>query len=146
MQGSHPEYPPPRVVDHGTLVDMTATLHPLFGAAAPHDLSFSAAVGGPGLPGGGGEVVPTHSGFAGDPGSFTGAPTHGVDAVVPGTTGGSGGGVGSGVPGGGNGGASGGASGGLPFTGFAAGAAAALGGAFVAVGASLRHVLRRSRH
>src|SRR4051812_10021506 len=57
MQGPHPEYLPPRLVDYGTLVDMTASLHPLFGAAAPHDLSFSASNGGP-LPGGGVGFMP----------------------------------------------------------------------------------------
>ena len=150
MQGPHPEYLPPSVHDYGSLVDMTAALHPLFGTAVPHDLSFSAANAGPGVSAGGAGAMPAHTAAGSEPGGITGTPSHGVGGVVGAAPGGAGGGAapgtGGGAAGGGaSGGGNGGASGSLPFTGFAAGAAAALGGSLVAFGGALRNVVRRSR-
>jgi hypothetical protein len=151
MQGPHPEYLPARVYDYGTLVDMTAALHPLFGTAVPNDLSFSSSTAGSQLPGGGGGSMPQQAAAGGGPDALAGTPGHDVGGVVAAPQGGAGGntvgdvgggaapGAGGGAPGGG----SGGASEALPFTGFAAGTMGALGGAFAALGGALRNVLRR---
>jgi hypothetical protein len=113
-------YAAPEVTDYGNLVEITAAVHLLVGAADISDLSFSGYV----APGGSGElggVTETSATGAGDS-----SPGSGGDAGA--TAGGSQGGS-SGSSGGG---------GQLPFTGFAAGAAAAIGSALAAGGAALR--------
>jgi hypothetical protein len=143
-------YASPEVTDYGSLVEITASVHLLMGAADMSDLSFSAAHtpggGGQGIdivnsggdksPVGAGEVVPGGgpSASAGNLSATGSGPAGGGGEVaVPG--GGSAGGSGSGGGGGGQ----------LPFTGFAAGAAAAVGSALAASGAALRRASRTRR-
>jgi hypothetical protein len=131
-------YAPPRVVDYGTLVEITAAVHLLMGATDISDLSFS----GPLIPGGGGETAGgTSSGSGGgEYGILNGSGGGGSD---PSSGVGSGGG-GGGASGSGSGGGGGGGGGGhLPFTGFAAGAAVAIGSGLTAAGAALRRAARR---
>lgn len=147
MHGPQSRYLPPGVSDYGTLTEITASAHPFFGAAAANDLSFSSA-GTASAPGGGAHFLPL---TAGSPAAATGAPTAGTGTPTAGTSPAAGGlaGVGAsgghGHGGGGSGGGAGGPGAALPFTGFAAGTAAALGGTMAAAGAGMRRVLRRSR-
>jgi hypothetical protein len=129
-------YAPPRVVDYGTLVEITAAVHLLMGATDISDLSFS----GPLIPGAGGEAAGgTSSGSGGgEYGILSGSGSGGSD---PSSGVGSGGGGASGSGSGGGGGGGGG--GHLPFTGFAAGAAVAIGSGLTAAGAALRRAARR---
>ena len=158
MQGSHSKYEPPLVLDYGSLVRITAMVHPL--AVATGDLSFSSPDQGPAgatiVPGGGGPA-------GGDPPDFVQVPVAGGgpgatdagDTLDTGTSGGdpgdsgvgSGGGSGGAGGGSGAGGSGGGGSGGgggdsLPFTGLAVGAVAAVGSALTAAGTALRRRLR----
>jgi hypothetical protein len=160
-------YDAPRIADYGGLVDLTSSMQLVLGQAGPTDLSFSspgavaplagggeAATAGPadvvpadGVAGGGGEAV------AGGPESGGGEPGDGAEgggSPGDGGSGGaeSGGGAGGGSAGGGSSGggtAGGGSSGSLPFTGFVAGGAAALGTGLAAAGAALRRTLRGGR-
>ena len=127
-----PAYDAPHVDDYGSLVEVTSAVHLLLGHAAATDLSFSS----PGVAGGGNS--PFEAGRlgagAGTPTAFTGTGHH---VAVPGGAE-SGGGVA-----GGSGGGPAGSGGQLPFTGFAAAGAAALGTGLAAVGSELRRRLRR---
>jgi hypothetical protein len=131
MHGSHRHdaparaYDSPVVSDYGDLRTITASLHPLVGAA---DLSFSS----PGATPGG--TVTDYGGVGGAEGSG------GVSD--PGGGGGSVGGAGSGV-GAGGGGGGGAPDGRLPFTGLAVGAVAGAGSALAAGGAALRRRFRK---
>jgi hypothetical protein len=112
---------PPAVIDYGDLARMTEAMHPKLAMSAVSDLSFSSGAGVQGVtassPAGGAGGGP-QPGLAGHAGT-----THGA-APVGGTSGGGGGQT-------------------LPFTGFAAGVAAAMGSALVAGGTALRRRLRR---
>ena len=151
-------YTSPRVLDYGTLEQLTAEMYPLLGAMAAADMSFSGAH----QPGGGGETTVVGTGSSqvqqaaqsgdgapsGDgaaPSGDGGAPTSGTEGV--GDSGGSepgadgdGGDAGGGAPAGG-GSADGG--GNLPFTGFAAGALGLLGGGMALAGRALRRATMR---
>jgi hypothetical protein len=152
-QGTLAGYVAPEVRDYGTLVEMTSAAPLLMGAAHVSDLSFSS----PGVPGGGGTI----GGGSNTPGPVI-ASTHGTisditdshgtisDPGLPGGTlalaPGSGGSPGGGSPGGAHAGGGGAPGGGhLPFTGFAAGAVAAIGSAFAAGGTLLRRASRSRR-
>jgi hypothetical protein len=139
-----PTYIPPQIRDYGTLEELTKDISLL----SPHGIGGRiAAVTGPigGGGGGGGNIQPAHTqGGAGDVGDLNsggggggggGAP---VGATSPGSAGG---GAGSGGGGAGGGGAGGG-HGQLPFTGFPAAFAGAVGGVMAGTGAYLRKVLR----
>jgi hypothetical protein len=131
-------YAPPRVVDYGTLVEITAAVHLLMGATDISDLSFS----GPLIPGAGGEAAGgsgSGSGGGGEYGTLTSSGSGGSDPSSGVGSGGGGGASGSGSGGGGGGGGG----GHLPFTGFAAGAAVAIGSGLTAAGAALRRAARR---
>lgn len=142
--GSLAGYAAPEVKDYGSLREMTAAAHLLMGAAPISDLSFSSpmAPGGPGTVGGGsnppgpGQVAPTTQGTIGD--VADGGGPNGGGAPGSGTLG-----AGGSSSGGSSGGGSSGGGGQLPFTGFAAGVAAAIGSAFTAGGALLRRASRR---
>jgi uncharacterized membrane protein YgcG len=126
-QGSLSGYLRPEVVDHGTLVEMTASAHVLLGQATASDLSFSS----PHTPGG--ALDPG----VGTTGGATQTPSSGTSP---------GGGSSGGSPGGGtSGGGSSGGGGQLPFTGLAAGAVGLAGAALTASGGALRRVLRRGQ-
>ena len=144
---AHTRYCPPAVTDYGDLVSLTAASHLLLGQAGVSDLTFSPAVGNPGVPDAGsdpgtgnGTSMPTA-----DPVDFGG--DSGAGGGGEGGDGGDGGSGGGGSSGGGSaGGAAGaGAAGGgsLPFTGMAVAAASAVGGALVATGTALRRFARR---
>jgi hypothetical protein len=119
MHGSQRPYGPPRIFDYGSLLEITAELHPVVGASGT-DLSFSSPYPH-GVAGGGGGY---------DPGLASGG-VGGASASGGGSSGG----------GGGHGGGGGGGS--LPFTGLAVGAVAAAGSALTAAGAALRRYVRR---
>src|SRR5690349_2187772 len=126
-------YDAPEVSDYGSLVDLTSAVHLLLGHSAGADLSFSS----PGVAGAG------NTSFEAGRLGATGGAHH---AVAPGGAGSGGlapdGGAGalhSGGSGGSAGGASGaGAAGELPFTGFAAAGAAAIGTGLAAAGSAIR--------
>jgi hypothetical protein len=133
-------YAPPEVKDYGTLREMTAAAHLFMGAAHISDLSFSSPL----APGGSPEVLPTTQGSVGDVtdgNGPAGGSSPGSSTFDPG------GGSSGGSPGGGSsgGGSSGGGGGHLPFTGFAAGVAAAIGSALAAGGTLLRRASRPRR-
>lgn len=110
-------YAAPEVTDYGNLVEITAAVHVLMGASDVSDLSFSGSL----TPGAGGQL-----------GTVAQSSPTGAQETSTGD---------SGDLAGGSHGGSGGSSGGgsqLPFTGFAAGAAAAIGSALAAGGAALR--------
>ena len=127
-------YEAPSVSDYGGLVELTSAVHLLLGHSAGADLTFSS----PGVAGGGSS--PFEAGRLGagatEPTAFAGTGHH---LAAPG-------GAESGVSGGAAGGSAGsaGAGGQLPFTGFAAAAAAAVGTGMAAAGSALRRRLRRS--
>jgi hypothetical protein len=138
------DFVPPRIRDYGTLEDLTRDVSLL----SPHGIggriaAVTGPIGGGGTPGGTGRQ-PSHvsNGGVGDitsGGGGGGAGTSPASGVSP--VGGSGGGAG-----GGSGGAGGGhAAGQLPFTGFPAAFAGAIGGVMAASGAALRRALRTSR-
>jgi hypothetical protein len=119
--GSQHRYESPRVSDYGDLWQMTATFHPLLGAAGVQELSFSSPY---------------------DPGEYSGdiggvQQNGGQNAVS------SGGASGGGGSGGGTGGGSGGGGGKLPFTGLAVALVAGAGAGLVGAGDALRRATRR---
>lgn len=159
-------YTSPRVLDYGTLEQLTADTYPLLGAVGAVDMSFSGAQ----QPGGGGEtggettvaaggssqVQPTAqsspSGDTGAPSGDGGTPSSGTEGV--GDSGGSepggdgdagdgGGGDAGGAAGVGAGDRGGGGGGTLPFTGFAAGAVGLLGAGMAVAGRALRRATLR---
>ena len=143
MQG----YEQPVVRDFGGLAAITGEIHLLLAQGGGADLSFSS-------PGQTGEPNFGGSGPGGAPGAEGPVPDgQGVgDTDVSGGSdpgGAGGGGAGSGGSGGGgsDGGGSGGGGGGadLPFTGFAAGVAAAVGSGMAVAGGALRRFARRQR-
>ena len=153
-------YEQPRVEDYGDLVEMTAAAHVLMGVSTAHDLSFSSPSP---VPGGGGNVAGGEGEAAAGGSPLVPVPGGANPSSDPSTTGhisvsnlgGSGGsdpggsgstaGVGGGGSGGGGSGNGGGGGGSLPFTGFAAGAAAAVGGSLTAAGTALRRYARARR-
>ena len=166
-------YQSPVVTDHGDLRDVTAAhtaLRTLGASDGAVELSFSDPGGGGGGGGGGNQPPPGNnepppsggdpppSGGNNDPGPDSSNPPQGErgqddggrETSLPGDGGGqapddtSRRETGAGVPaGGGSGPTATGGSGELPFTGFFAGAMAAIGGALVAGGATLRRLFDR---
>jgi hypothetical protein len=145
------EYTRPRLVDYGTLEELTATAYPLLGAIGQADMSFSAAQTT--TPAGGGETQLQPAGASTSPTGDGGAPTGDTEGGGGSGDGGGGSGgegdAGTGSGGGGSnpaGASGGGDSGGggtLPFTGFAAGALAAVGAGMAGAGRFLRRNLQR---
>jgi hypothetical protein len=131
-------YAPPEVADLGDVGEMTRGVHLLLGQAGMSDLSFSSPVSGGG--GNGFAADPTHGGVGGETATGGNTPGAGGGGGGGADPGGSGAGAGAGA-----GGAGGGGGGKLPFTGFAAGAAAAIGSGMVAAGTALRRAARRRR-
>lgn len=135
-------YQPPRIEDYGTLEELTADsslLSPLGLGSTIAAVTSPLVPGGPGGGGHGGagdtpgntnfQGVEHAGGTPGDTGDVSPA-----DSTSPGT-------VGAGGPGGGSGGGGGGG-GELPFTGFPAVLAAAVGGGLASAGAALRRAFR----
>jgi hypothetical protein len=139
MEGPVRTYAPPVVLDLGDLTALTRSSHLVLGQAGISDLSFSSPNGGVG------GVSASDPGIA--RGGAGGDTTGGGDFTGTAGGGGGAGGVaaGGGTGGGGAGGGGGGGGGKLPFTGFAAGAAAAIGSALVAGGVTLRRLVGRRR-
>jgi hypothetical protein len=156
------------VEDYGSLQSLTADFHLEFVGSAAKLLTLAVAS----MPGGGGDSPPAGPSFVEPPSDMGGAPGIPPDVVTPGDgipdgpTGGTlgetesaGGGLSDGgvrpsgedVAGGGPGGGAGGVRGevaggaGLPFTGYAAWAAAGIGAAMTTSGVILRDALRRRR-
>lgn len=135
-------YVAPQIEDYGTLEELTADISLL----SPHGIGGTiAAVTGPlggGGPGGGQGVQGAHNSGSGDVGDLTSGGGGGSPSgdVSPGSAGG-----GAGSGGAGAGGAVGGHAAQLPFTGFPAAFAGAVGGVMAASGAALRRALRPSR-
>ena len=130
-------YDAPEVSDYGTLLELTSAVHLLLGHKPGLDLSFSS----PGPAGAGGS--PLESGRLGAGAASPTATGTGPDVTAPGGAGSAGPGGGVGGVAGGSHGASG-AGGQLPFTGFAAAGAAAIGTGLAAAGSAIRRRLRRS--
>jgi hypothetical protein len=140
-------YEPPRIVNYGTLRDITAQLEQALPAGVGITAAASGPTGGPpgGPPPGGEQLTPPSPLPEGNPGSGLGG-----EETSGGGGGGAGGGGGSGVGGaelgGGGGGGGGTVSSGaaeLPFTGFPAAVAAAVGAGMASAGAALRRALKR---
>ena len=139
-------YVPPQIEDYGTLEELTADISLL----SPHGIGGTiATVTGPlggGAPGGGSQGVQhVHNAGSGDVGNLNSGGGGGAPAgdVSPGSAGG---GAGNGGAGAGAGGAAGGGHAAqLPFTGFPAAFAGAVGGVMAASGAAIRRALRPSR-
>ena len=138
-------YEAPLVRDYGDLTQLTTAVHLLLGEGAAPDLTFSAPAGG------GATVAGAGSTAAGGAPSLPSAGV-GTQSVLPeaasgGVTDGAhgaSGGAGAAVTGGGD--AAGGGGGGqLPFTGFAAAGAAAVGVGLTAAGSAIRRGMRRRR-
>jgi hypothetical protein len=138
-------YDQPRIEDYGTLRDITAQLEQALPAGIGIAGVSSAPTGGP--PPGGPERQPPGPTPEGNPGSGLGG-----EEESSGGGGGAGGGGGSGVGGAELGGGGGGGGGGetvsgnaaeLPFTGFPAAMAAAVGAGMASAGAALRRALKR---
>jgi hypothetical protein len=137
MQGRDVNYVPPEVSDYGDLAAITAAAHPLLGVAAAPDMSFSSPPGAHGA-GSGFGVQAADAGGPG-PGAPAGMPSGGGGVHGAHSSGGT-------VAGGGGGGsAGGGGAGELPFTGFAAGAVAAIGSGLAWAGFALRRAATRSK-
>jgi hypothetical protein len=137
--GSLGSYETPTVSDYGGLMELTAAVHLLLGDAAGPDLTFSSPAGA-GVTAGAGtsgsqSVLPDVA--SGDPSGSAGGGGPAGSGDVSGDAGSGAGGAGSGSGGGGSGGGE------LPFTGYAAAGAAALGAGLTAAGAAIRRGLRR---
>ncbi len=139
-------YVAPQIEDYGTLEELTADISLL----SPHGIGGTIAavtgpLGGGPSPGGSQGVQNVHNAGSGDVGNLNSSGGGGAPAgdVSPGSAGGGAG------PGGGGGGAAGGAAGShaaqLPFTGFPAAFAGAIGGVMAASGAAIRRALRSNR-
>jgi hypothetical protein len=130
-------YEPPAVDDYGDLAEITAVHMPL-AQGDVSDLAFSASSQGPAGP-----AVPG----AGPDGDVGGEDVSDPGGGDPGDSGGDpGGGVGGADASGGESSGSGGGGGELPFTGFAAAAAAAIGTGMTVAGGFLRKALRGRRN
>jgi hypothetical protein len=151
---SQHRYEPPRVLDYGTLVELTADVGMLVpiglvGLSAPLVPDNPGPPGGPdaggsSVPGGGGAQgsfqVPD-AGAIGEAAPGQGSPGESVPAGTEAEGGSGGGGGGGGGPV-----ETGGGAPSLPFTGFAAAGVAALGTALAGAGAALRRTVRRRRY
>jgi hypothetical protein len=143
------QYRPPSIEDYGTLEELTADsslLSPLGLGGTMAAVTAPIVPGGGGGGGGGGQGTTSPVGATSPEVDFGGG-----DVVQTGgenaSPGGGGGGGGAGGPGGAGGGGSGGGGGGgeLPFTGFPAVFAGAVGGVMTATGAAIRRALRSRR-
>ena len=146
-------YTRPEIVDYGDLLEITSA-SPLLFAVGIHDHSAGAANSSiPVAPPGGGPG-PHHVVQSGHHGDVLGATDTGGGNDLTGGNGGGGGGDAGGVAGqnaaggggshggGGHGGGSGGGGGSLPFTGFPAAVAGAVGAAMTSAGVALRRWVR----
>jgi hypothetical protein len=134
--GKRPTYARPRVRDYGDLLSITGD-----GGVMVHLGLLSAAASAPLGGFDAGDVI------ARPPGDEIAAGGEGGSGDTAGTSGGSGSGAGGATDGSGSGGGTGGGSGGgggsLPFTGFAAAVAGAVGAGMTAAGLAARKALRR---